>query len=691
MKSRIAFTLHALAAATTMASLPALAQDNTLESIVVTADRRASELREIPASIYSVDKDAIEMVRATHINEITARIPGTWISRGNGQESLIAIRSPVLSGAGSCGAFQTSLDGIPMRAPGFCNVNQLFEANTEQAGSIEVIRGPGSILYGANALHGAINVISAPVSEDFTGDVTYEVGPHDYNRVSGTVSDTQGAQGYRISANGSSDGGYKHDSGVDQQKLSAIHQYRGTNGFSAVTSFHATNLNQETAGYIEGHDAYKDDDLKRYNPNPESFRDASSYRLSSRLNWEGDVADWTFTPYYRKTDMSFLQHFLPGLPLEENGQKSLGFQAMAASRGTGPLSWISGLDFETTEGYLLETQDTPTEGSAILQATIPVGKHYDFTVDSDLISPYALMKYEVSDADLLSVGLRYEYRKYDYDNRMADGRTQEDGTPCGFGGCRFNRPADRSDTYDNVSAQLGWIHDFDSGHQAYVNVAQAFRAPETNEVYRLQNDQDVADLDSEEARSIEVGYRASIDSFSYAVAAFYMDKENVIFQDSNRENHSGAETRHRGVEWNAAWAINADWRLTFTGTYARHTYAGTLNPGPVNLDGLDIDTAPRLTGSAQLSWQINASNSVELEWIHMGKYYIDEANTASYPGHDLVNLRYQGNWGQGWYYGARITNLFDIDYAERADFGFGNERYFVGEPISLYATLGRRF
>ncbi|HWK54692.1 MAG TPA: TonB-dependent receptor [Hyphomicrobiales bacterium] len=665
------------------------AQDNTLESIVITADRRQSELRDTPASIFSVGADALEIVRPTHITEVLARVPGTWVSRGNGQESLISIRSPVLTGTGSCGAFQTSLDGIAMRAPGFCNVNQLFEANTEQAGAIEVIRGPGSVLYGANALHGAINVISDPISDNFSSDYSYELGPHRYNRVRGTISNTVGQHGYRISANGNTDDGYKHDSGFDQQKLSAMHQYRG-NDFSATTSLQATNLNQETAGYIEGHDAYKDDDLKRFNPNPESFRDAQSYRLSSRLNWVGDAVEWTVTPYYRKADMTFLQHYLPGLPLEENGQKSLGLQVMAASRDTGPLVWNLGLDYEITDGYLRETQYSPTEGAAALQEQIPVGKHYDFTVDAQLISPYALVKYHLTEQDQFSVGLRYEERKYDYDNHMIDGRTRDDGTPCGFGGCRFNRPADRSDTYDNVSAQLGWIHDFDARRQVYVNVAKAFRAPETNEIYRLQNNQNVADLDSEEARSIELGYRASIDRFSYALSAYYMDKENVIFQDSNRENHSGAETRHRGIELNTAWAINDAWRLNVAATYARHTYEGTLNPGPVNLAGLDIDTAPRISGSAQLQWRISNDRNLELEWVHMGKYYLDEANTVDYPGHELVNLRYQANWGQGWYYGARVTNLFNTDYAERADYGFGNERYFVGEPISAYLSVGRR-
>ena len=84
------------------------------------------------------------------------RVPGTWISRGNGQESLTALRSPVLTGAGSCGAFYMAADNISLRAPGFCNVNQLFDANTEQAGRIEVLRGPATALYGSNAMHGVI-------------------------------------------------------------------------------------------------------------------------------------------------------------------------------------------------------------------------------------------------------------------------------------------------------------------------------------------------------------------------------------------------------------------------------------------------------------------------------------------------------------------------------------------------------
>ena len=685
------YRLSPLTLALLLTPLPGslLAQQNTLESIVVTADRRQTTLRDVSASVFSVGAADLNAIRPTHLNEALARVPGTWISRGNGQESLTAIRSPVLSGAGSCGAFQMAQDGIPLRATGFCNVNQMFEANSEQAGTVEVIRGPGSILYGANALHGAINVISDPIAVDPASSIAYEAGPHDYNRVRGTSSATYGSQGYRVSFNGTSDGGYKDASGFDQQKLSLQHRYTAE-GLTVTSALHFTNLNQETAGFIQGKDAYKNDAFKRLNPNPEAFRDASSWRLSSRVDWQTRFGSLTVTPYYRKTEMEFLQHFLPGVPLEENGQESFGLMTMA-SGDVARLRWQAGVDMETTEGYLRETQSSPAVGSPVIVATIPVGKHYDFTVDAELISPYAQLKFDLTQADQINVGFRYEMLGYDYDNLMLTGRTKDNGVPCTNGGCRFNRPADRSDDYDNHSLQLGWIHDLPDGTQIYANAARAFRAPDTNEIYRLQGSQNVADLGSERAVSYELGLRGVLQDLNYAVALYDMDKENVIIQDSNRINISGAQTRHRGLEVNGDYRITDSLSLTVAASYAIHTYEGNVNPSAVKLAGLDIDTAPRMTGSAQLRWSIREGRNLELEWVHMGKYFTDELNTARYPGHDLVNLRYQADFSRNWYYGANVTNLLDADYAERADIAFGTDRYFVGEPRSLYVMVGHRF
>ncbi len=140
--------------ALTIIGLPAAAasgDDETISELVVTSQRREEPRLLHAGNIDRLDGATIADVQHQHIHELLTRVSGVWLSRGSGQEHLTAIRSPVLTGGGSCGAFLFLEDGIPTRPAGFCNVNSIFEINTEQAHSVEVIRGPGNALYGSNA------------------------------------------------------------------------------------------------------------------------------------------------------------------------------------------------------------------------------------------------------------------------------------------------------------------------------------------------------------------------------------------------------------------------------------------------------------------------------------------------------------------------------------------------------------
>ena len=111
-------------------------EDTALETIIVTASRTPDTALTLPVAWSALNNSTIERIAPQHSNQVFNRVAGAWVSRGNGQESLISLRSPVLTGAGSCGAFMTAQDGISLRSPGFCNVNQLFDANLLQAGKM---------------------------------------------------------------------------------------------------------------------------------------------------------------------------------------------------------------------------------------------------------------------------------------------------------------------------------------------------------------------------------------------------------------------------------------------------------------------------------------------------------------------------------------------------------------------------
>ncbi|MCW8124943.1 TonB-dependent receptor [Microbulbifer halophilus] len=673
-----------------VSAVPVADAATDLETLSVTASRDQRSLTSLAESLAVISSDELRRVSAVHISEALARAPGVWISRGNGQEHLTALRSPVLTGAGSCGSFAIAEDGVPVRGTGFCNVNQLFDLNSEQAGRIEVLRGPASVLYGSDAQHGVINLISeAPAGGD--SRLSLEAGANDYRRFKASGSRVAGRHGYRIGFNGASDGGYKRDSGFDQQKLTLRHDFDG-GAVSARTLLNLSNLNQETAGYVSGKGAYKDTSRKRENPNPEAFRDSRSARVQTRIEGETDSGNrWLLTPYARATEMQFLMHFLPGTPLEENGQRGVGIKSAYFTSASENLSVTSGVDLELTDGWLEQSQ----EGGF---SSFPAGRHYDYDVTAAVAAAFSSAEFALSGATQLSAGARYEYLRYDYDNRMISGDTAEDGSICissytGAEGCRYTRPADRRDDFANLSADASLLHHFSDRLSGVVRLARGFRAPQVTELYRLQNGQMEADLDSESIDSLELGLRGTLQQLRFSFTAFYMEKADVIFQSSERLNLSEGETRHYGLEYDVGWQLADRWRLALAGTLARHRYTNDVSaPGSSELietRGNDIDTAPRRMHTLNLQWSPGDATTAELQWRRMGAYYTDIENDHRYDGHDLLNLRLRQRLSEKLEVGLRVHNLADVDYAERADYSSlgGGDRYFIGEPRSFFADI----
>ena len=130
--------------------------------------------------------------------------------------------------------------------------------------------------------------------------------------------------------------------------------------------------------------------------------------------------------------MDFLQHFLIGKPLEENGQDSLGVITALQTVVFDDMQLLAGIDLELADGFLKETQDGPaTDGAPPANAIRPAGKHYDYEVQSKVAALYGQIEQPFAERFKLTVGGRLEYVDYDYDNRMLAGNTRDDGTACG--------------------------------------------------------------------------------------------------------------------------------------------------------------------------------------------------------------------------------------------------------------------
>lgn len=649
-------------------------EKESLEVISITASKTAQSINQSPDSISAVLAEEIALIAPQHINQVLDGIPGIWISRGNGQEHLTAIRSPVLTGAGSCGSFFMGLDGISIRAPGFCNANQLFDINYEQASRVDVLRSPASTLYGGNALHGVINVISADAFEASSNTLGLQIGANDFARLSNSYGSVTGDSAWLNLVNVTQENGYQSQSGYDQQKMTHIYQTRGS-VWDSKTVVDIGNLNQETAGFISGFESYKDEQIRRTNPNPEAFRDVSSIRAYSAFTRANENGALSLTPYFRWNTMQFLQHFLPWQALEENSHTSVGLQTQYSFQWQG-IDWVSGLDTDLTRGSLRETQEDDFSPS------IPQGLHYDYKVNAYQLAAYTQGTWEHNNW-IVRAGVRAERNQYDYSN-LSDGPSACEPT---VEVCRFSRPDDQNVSFNALSPSLNIQYLLKDGLSLYTKYSQGFRAPQATELFRLQNNQQITDIDNENMDALEAGLRYSTANTNVHIALFTMQKEDVIFQTSDRQNVSDGKTEHKGLELELRHFFNTQWQLNGHISWSEHRYKNDTALVATNIVDDEIDTAPEWLSNINLTYSPSVDLSAQLSWQYISEYYLNPENTAEYDGHQLLDLNIQYQLAEQVSLGLHVLNLLDEAYAERGDFAFGSYRYFVGQPRRAFINL----
>ena len=626
--------------------------------IVVTATRLPDSTLDVAATVDVLGRAALESIVPTHPAEVLNAVPGVNVQQGSGQEHLTAIRSPVLTGGAGAGSFLYLEDGVPTRAAGFGNVNGLFELGTEFAAAVEIFKGPGSVLYGSNAQHGLVNVLSR--APDGSGSARVIVSDDGQAEARASWSDAE----TRLSLDLAHDDGFRADSGFDQQKFQWRQNARlGAWDLSALTS--VQNLNQETAGFLqEGPDAFRDRELIETNAFPEAFRDAWSARVQARLSREAGFGSVALTPYVRASEIEFLRHFVPGQALERQRHWSVGALSTLYAG-----EWIAGVDAEYTRGSLFEFQDDPTRFSFVQ------GLHYDYDVEAVVLSPYAQREVTLGPRTTVTAGARLDYTRYAYGNN-ADVATVG----------RFQRIADRADDFLTLTPKLTLAHRARPSLTLFGRLARGARAPQTADLYSLQVDQVAGEIDPETLDSAEIGLKWRGARTRLDVSAFAMRKDNFFFRNANGFNVTNGKTEHLGVEIDAVLSPAPWLDLAASLTVADQDYAFTDIVGSASstlIQGNEIDTAPTTLGRLAATARPLEALSLFAELRHVGAYFTDPGNTRDYPGHEVVNARVgygldDGLGGVELF--AKINNVFDTRYADRADFAFGNDRYFPGRP-----------
>ena len=153
MKTTSFRTLSALAVA--IGTIPSGASAAQLEEVIVTAQKRAESLQDVPISMTAISGDKISEANIQTMGDLSSYVPNLGISE-NAVNSIISMRG---IGVGANQSFEQSV-GVYVDGIHYGKSRQVRTGLFDLA-QVEVLRGPQGILFGKNTLAGAINVTSA--------------------------------------------------------------------------------------------------------------------------------------------------------------------------------------------------------------------------------------------------------------------------------------------------------------------------------------------------------------------------------------------------------------------------------------------------------------------------------------------------------------------------------------------------
>lgn len=659
-----------------------------LDEVTVTAEREESPKAEVAASVDAVSGAAIRADRPTHPSEVLGRMPGVWVNATSGEGHMTAIRQPLTTNA----VYLYLEDGVPTRSTGFFNHNALYEINLPQADGVEVIKGPGTVLHGSDAIGGVINVLTRTPPRDPEASVTLEGGSYGYRRALVDGGATRGADGVRADLNLTATDGWRDATGYTREAATVRWDHAAADGALARTVFSASNIDQQTAGlsYLSRADYLAN---PRLNYAPISYRAVGAYRLSTSYETERDGALVSLTPYARYDNMDILPNWsLSYDPTVYNTRNaSLGLLAKWR-RDFAPqrTRLILGMDLDYSPGSRNEQRISTAKTGSIYTSYALGPTIYDYDVTFEAVSPYAQLQWSPLERLRVTAGVRADAMRYDYSNYLGALDTGN-----------WRRPASTVRDYRHLSPKLGATWALAPDHHLFAAYGHGFRAPSESQLFRQGSALDTVDLKPVKADNYEAGARGRSGRLSYEAAVYSLHKIDDILNyrapSGATEAVNAGETWHRGIELGAGVALTPGLTLDLAWSAARHTYEDWVarsGGGNVVYTGNDMETAPRTLGNTRLTLAPAAwrGGQVALEWVYLGRYWMDADNTHAYDGHDLINLRAQYPLTRELIVFARLMNAADTRFAEGAQYTVARgEEYAPGLPRTVYAGLEYRW
>jgi hemoglobin/transferrin/lactoferrin receptor protein len=536
----------------------AFGQEETinLRTILVTANRVLQDLMDVSMTVNTLTAEDLENEPYVSVNDALATIPGLQLDSNT---------SGARAGAPRISIRGEGPDGTLIMINGVKTVDKdrsesVVLIDLSQVERIEVIKGPASVLYGAEALGGVINIITKKGGRKafgFSQNLVYDSSTTSLDVQSAVFGSYKGIN-YRISGSGVNvhdrkvpksalEGGEAFSSEYKNRYYSAQIGYEWKNNEFSIKADRFRN----TSFYSLGEASYQSDVYMWIGPN-----DRDTFTGSLILNGVSDyLSKLAITSSYQTIDRHIVRDFRNNVwryeGRFESEQKDL-YLSLLAEWTLGKHFIISGAEYDGVDlGIGLRTYwtnpGTPTtiSNAKAVQKSLGFFVQDDFTITEDLKA---------------NIGLRFSLYESEYKHR--DGPNYQD-------------IKDRKKSQSRLVGSLGFTYRGFKDLALRAQYAQGYRYPTLRQlftgdsmnnmdyVYRLPN----PNLRPETSHNFEIGARFLNESWDFDLAVFFSKAKDYI-QDGTVEgqrsyvNGNQAETYGAELSLSRVFAFGNDATLT---------------------------------------------------------------------------------------------------------------------------------
>ena len=490
----------------------------SLQEVVVTGTRNATDVRHLPYTVNVINRQTLtEQQQTSVLPTVMQQVPGLMVTSrsmmGYGVSTGAAGGISLRGLAGGAGQMLVLIDGHPQYNGVYGHpISDSYQ--TLMAERVEVLRGPASVLYGSNAMGGVLNIVTRSMHEDGV-KTHFNLGAGSYGTVQTEASNQlrSGRFSSTVAAQYSRTDNHRPNMGFEQYGGYVKLGYDISDHWNAAIDLDLTHWNASNPGTVTQPKLENDQWITRgaasltienhYNKTSGAlsvYDNFGRHKINDGYNVDGG------TP---QTDLFRSKDAVTGVSWYQSAQLFEGNRVTV------------GLDYQHIYGRAWytnrETGETVTTQRRLMQSA---HSH------ENEVAGYVDFRQDITEWLTIDAGLRYDHH---------------------------------STAGGEWVPQAGVVLRPVETGALKASVSKGFRNPNTREMY-MYGTANHDSLRAERLWNYELSWRHSLSGFSYGANLFYIKGDNMIQAVAGKNINTG-EIENYGLELEAEYRIDSHWSL----------------------------------------------------------------------------------------------------------------------------------